>query len=86
MTDKAISNYPSKQPFPKNRVVSIEENDILNNSLQKKLRTFESHAFQRANSQLDIYLTNLRKEEQDTGICLGIIGEYGSGKTRVISF
>lgn len=40
MTDKDISNYPSEQPFPKNLVVSIEKNNTLNNSIQKKTTYF----------------------------------------------
>lgn len=89
MSTPTILTYPSRQPFPRTQVVSLEGIsfvDILPRT--ERLCTLETRPFSQAKKQLDSYLGayegNLRRIGE--GTALGIKGSYGSGKTHLVRY
>ena len=75
-------NYPSQNPFPQQVFVNLDGISNLDALTNKELKTLERESFQKAKKQLNSYLT----KELKVGKVIGITGDYGSGKTHLISY
>ncbi|HAC62851.1 MAG TPA: hypothetical protein DCF68_04770 [Cyanothece sp. UBA12306] len=78
--------YPSRQPFPNNPVVSLV--DEINSNFVSKDRfiTYEYSPFIEAKKKLNYYLFDKNIDNLKEGLVLGVKGDFGSGKTHFLKY
>ena len=86
MNDKPSHSYPSRQPFPRTLVVSLEGETSIEVLSTEKLCTYELPAYLQAKQKLESYFTDYGSDDQQSGVTLGIKGAYGSGKTHLLRY
>jgi hypothetical protein len=79
-----MNRYPSEQPFPRARAVSIEASSGPTSPGLASLRTYELPPYQNAKALMVDYMAHYGSIHD--GAALGIKGEFGSGKTHLIYF
>ena len=79
-----MNAYPSHQPFPRSRAVSIEASSSPASPGLAGLRTYQLPPYHEAERTMRSYLAQY--ERMSSGAALGIRGAFGSGKTHLIYF
>ncbi len=79
-----MTPYPSRQPFPRARAVSIEASTGPTSPGLASLRTYQLPHYHDAERTMLSYLSQY--ERTSSGTAIGIKGAYGSGKTHLIYF
>jgi Cdc6-like AAA superfamily ATPase len=79
-----MNTYPSKQPFPRQRAVSIDASSGPTSPALAGLRTYKLPPYEDALQTLHSFLEHYG--DVNNGAALGIKGSFGSGKTHLIQF
>jgi Cdc6-like AAA superfamily ATPase len=76
--------YPTRQPFPRARAVSIEGTSGLSSAALAGLRTYPLPPYVEAERVMGSYLS--RYHDSPNGAAIGIKGAFGSGKTHLMYY